>query len=360
MSSGSSSRRALRIAFALLAVLIALPLAGELWARFWVGYGNPRRIVGSETIGYRLVPGQSIDGPRGAREEINAHGYRDRQWPVEPPAGLRIVVLGDTAAYSPGVAIEASWPRLLESELRGRGLEATVFRLSVPGYSVSQMVGAYVVDGRALAPQLVIAEVDPTSVRPMRVLHEPERFPLERLLRRSSLWDWVRRTWLVRPAGEGWPAEWRVFADPHDPANDSLWDGAFAQLESLRVELESNGAELMLLAAPSLPAVLEPAREDGRWPAWAFESGVAWISPFAELREAMRPLLEEIAAEDLDPGRVWNRDTDVEHLTPIHLDAACFLPDDPLHLDERGHAAVLRALLPAIEAWSSERAEPPR
>lgn len=360
MPSSSTSRRALHLALALLAVLVALPLAGELWARFWVGYGNPRRIVGSQTIGYRLEPGQSIDGPRGAREEINARGYRDREWPVEPPVGLRIVVLGDTAAYSPGVAIEASWPRLLERELRERGLEATVFRLSVPGYSVSQMVGAYVADGRALAPQLVIAEVDPTSVRPMRVLHEPERFPLEGILRVSSLWDWVRRTWLVRPAGEGWPAEWRVFADPHDPANDSLWDEAFTHLDSVRVELESEGAELMLLAAPSLSAVLEPAREDERWPAWAVENGVAWISPVSELREAMRPLLEEIAAEDLDPWRVWNRDTDVEHLSPARLDAACFLPDDPLHLDERGHAAVLRALLPAVEARSSGRAELPR
>jgi hypothetical protein len=331
------------------ALVILLPLAGELWARYRVGYGNPRRIVGSETIGYRLEPGQTIDGTRGVVERINAHGYRDREWPPQPPPGLRVVVLGDTAAYAPGVAVEASWPRLLERELRERGHQATAFRLAVPGYAVAQMVGAWEADGRALEPRIVVVELSPTSVRPMRVLHEPERYPLEGVLRSSSLWDWIRRAWLVRPAGEGWPAERRVLADPYDPANDALWTEARAQLERMRVELEQRGARLVLLAAPSLAAALDPAEEDERWPAWAEERGVAFVSPAGELRAAMRPLLEEIDARGLDPAQVWNRDTDVEHLQPEHLAAACFLPRDPVHVDERGHRAVLQALLPVVE-----------
>jgi len=346
----AASRSSLRRRLVVLAgALIALPLLGELWARAWVGYGNPRRIVGSETMGYRLEPGQTIAGPRGAREQINARGYRDREWPATPPSGLRVAVLGDTAAYSPGVALEASWPRLLEQGLRERGIEATVFRLAVPGYTVSQMFAAWRADGRALAPQLVLAELSPTSVRPMRVLHEPEHYPLERLLRRSALWDWARRRWLVRPAGEGWPAERRVLADPYDARNDALWNGARSQLAQLHEELHALGAELVVLAAPRLEAALDPAREDSRWRAWAEEHSVLYLSPAAELHSAMLPLIEELAAGALSPEQVWNRDSDAVRLTPEHIAAACFLPEDPVHVDECGHAAVARAVLPALE-----------
>jgi hypothetical protein len=342
---------------ALPALALLLPLVGELWARYRIGYGNPRRIVGSEAIGYRLEPGQTIEGTRGCVERVNDRGYRDRAWPATPPAGVRIVVLGDTAAYAPGVAVEASWPRLLEEELRALGRQATVFRLAVPGYTVAQMVGAWEADGRALAPQLVVVELSATSVRPMRVLHEPEHYPLEGLLRSSSLWDWIRRAWLVRPAGEGWPAERRVLADPYDPANDRLWAEARAQLGRLHAELEARGARLMLLAAPSLAAVLDPDGEDTRWPAWAAQHELAFVSPSGALRAQMAPLLEEIAARGLDPAQVWNRDSDVEHLRPERLAVACFLPEDPVHVDERGHRAVLQALLPVVEGLLSAPGE---
>jgi hypothetical protein len=262
---------------------------------------------------------------------------------------VRVVVLGDTAAYSQGVDVEASWPRLLERELRQEGREATVFRMAVPGYTVAQMVTTYELDGRPLEPHVVVVELAPTSVRPMLVLNEPERFPLEGVLRHSALYDWFRRTWLVTRAGEGLAGERRVLADPYDPANDALWGAARARLDGLAAELSARGARLALLAAPRLEAILDPAREDRRWRAWAQERGVSWVSATDELRAAMRPLLDEVGAQDLDPARVWNRDTDVDHLAPVRLDAACFRPDDPVHLDERGHAAVARAVLPALE-----------
>ena len=99
---------------------------------------------------------------------------------------------------------------------------------------------------------MVVFELHPSSIRPMRILHEPEPLPARALLQTSAFWDWVRRTWLVRPRDDDWQTERGVLSDPFAPENDALWEAARARLAALQAELAARDATLVLLAAPRL------------------------------------------------------------------------------------------------------------
>lgn len=67
--------------------------------------------------------------------EINRLGFRDRGFALKKEAGTRILAIGDSFTYGWGVAAEQSWPKVLESSLRGHGYDVEVANLGQPGAS---------------------------------------------------------------------------------------------------------------------------------------------------------------------------------------------------------------------------------
>jgi lysophospholipase L1-like esterase len=100
---------------------------------------NPRRV-------YEPVPGVVHQGEDLAfydyRGASNRLGYRDRDHPLDKPAGTwRIAVVGDSVAAGWGVEETAdAFPARLETELRQRGIAAEVLNFGVSGYNTRQQV----------------------------------------------------------------------------------------------------------------------------------------------------------------------------------------------------------------------------
>lgn len=89
---------------------------------------------------------------------INDLGYRDLNHPVsKSPGVLRIIVIGDSIAQGAGIKDEkAIFPRLLEMNLRLKGVPAEVQNFGVAGYNTQQEVETLITKGLAYSPDIVI------------------------------------------------------------------------------------------------------------------------------------------------------------------------------------------------------------
>jgi len=92
------------------------------------------------------------------RSGINDLGYRDLNHAVPKSAGiLRIVVIGDSIAEGTGIKDErAIFPRLLEMNLRSKGVPAEVQNFGVAGYNTQQEVETLKTRGLEYSPDIVI------------------------------------------------------------------------------------------------------------------------------------------------------------------------------------------------------------
>lgn len=101
-----------------------------------------------EAMGTELRPGASnrITYPpdrgreeREVRYRINSLGFRDREMQTaKAPGEHRILCLGDSFTFGTGLALEDTWPRLLEGVLTGRRPGFTTVNLGVYSFNVLQ------------------------------------------------------------------------------------------------------------------------------------------------------------------------------------------------------------------------------
>jgi lysophospholipase L1-like esterase len=89
---------------------------------------------------------------------INDLGYRDLNHPVsKSPGVLRIIVIGDSIAQGTRIRDDkAIFPRLLEMNLRSKGVPTEVQNFGVPGYNTQQEVETLIAKGLAYSPDIVI------------------------------------------------------------------------------------------------------------------------------------------------------------------------------------------------------------
>lgn len=120
------------------------------------------RLSRNPLIGFEPVPSLDYQGDdlsffdyTGAS---NSLGYRDREHPVDKPAGTwRVVVIGDSIAAGLKVDDFAdTLPPLLEGELREAGVPAEVLSFAVSGYNTRQEVETLREKGLAFAPDVVL------------------------------------------------------------------------------------------------------------------------------------------------------------------------------------------------------------
>lgn len=349
-SAAARARRRIGPRAVVLLAVLGLVAAELLLARR--GYGSERLVRADATRGYAIVGGQEIDGPYGTTERINAAGFRERDWSAEDPGRPLVVVLGHSVSYGVGVEAEERWTAHLEAGLRaGPAPRARVLDLAVPGYTLEQMLAVHAEAVRPLAPEVVVVEVGDYSARPMVRLSEPVDFPLAEWIRRTALYDFLyRRSGHVRTDDERMGP---FLDDPDAEAHAHLWGEAFARLEGLRVELAERGARLVVLHTPLATRALGIEAEPSRWSAWcAAHPDVLEVDCSEDLRERMRPLAEELAAQGIDPRLERGRMARLEPDRFAQRASACFFLDDLQHLSPLGHevvgARVTEALAPLL------------
>ncbi|MBL8324397.1 MAG: hypothetical protein JNJ89_05500 [Rubrivivax sp.] len=160
------ARAAGSVALAGLGIVMALGLA-EVALRL-AGITYPVFETPDATRGVALRPGKEgwyrKEGE--ALVRINAHGYRDSERQLAKPAGtFRIAVLGDSFVESRQVALEASFPVVMEKALAGcpalGGHAVEVLNFGVSGYATTEALLTLRQDALRFAPDLVLLALYP-------------------------------------------------------------------------------------------------------------------------------------------------------------------------------------------------------
>ena len=160
--------RAVKMALVLLGILLALALV-EAGVRIHSlrslrGPGSRTSFFEfDETVGWRLIPGaQGLESADeyAVRLKINSKGLRDIERDYRKEEGVfRIVVLGDSFMEAYQVPLEASFSRVLESELnaaKASGRRIEVVNLGIRDYGTAQEYLYFLSEGLKYHPDLVL------------------------------------------------------------------------------------------------------------------------------------------------------------------------------------------------------------
>jgi lysophospholipase L1-like esterase len=110
---------------------------------------------------YGLKPGarlELVSGSRIVTYAINSLGFRDVEFTETKPDGVfRILALGDSMTFGPGVDVEQTYPKVLERLLNeGQEGRYQVINAGASGYSAYEELVTWRNRGEALDPDLVI------------------------------------------------------------------------------------------------------------------------------------------------------------------------------------------------------------
>ncbi len=215
--------------------------------------------------------------PKPGAGDINAYGIRDRDYPLDAPAGtLRIVVLGDSVGFGLCSVMEGALPlgavfsEVLERELAAHGRRAEVINLSVSGYNTAQETAFFEEKGLPLEPDLVLVayvlndHADHPSVEVMHLVRD-ERFARYRALTRAIAKNALLESHLIR-------ALWYRLADlsdeePPSPSGDRYALRIAEDFEPLRQLSEAHDFEVLVAIFP----LLQRQTEEGYADAWQHE-----------------------------------------------------------------------------------------
>ncbi len=374
MGGRSPRRRLRRAALAAAGIAVAL-VAAELGVRRFLPqpafFSHPGLYVADPAIGYRMRPG--VDAVVGNWAEfespvhVNRAGTRGPEIAPRRPGVLRILVLGDSLTFGPGVGDEQAFPLALAGELGKRGVAAEGINAGIGGYGPPQEVAWFGRYGRALAPDVVVLGIftgndlqDASPDRkPLAVVDGELQDEADR--RRSAVFHWLfQSSQLVALAKYSLPVPLdrglrRLLHLPEPGAARALREemklyqrAPLAETLAGATASEAAIARLVELARPARVAAL-------LLPSYLQADDRAWTAALADL---------ELAAGDYDrlaPNRLFEEAL-ARHavptldLTPVFADAMrrgeiVFYPHDH-HYTLAGHREIAR--------HAADFLEPPR
>ena len=114
------------------------------------------RLSSDSDVGFEPVPGvEGVGAHRG--DGINSHGFRDRDYAAEKPAGTtRVVVIGDSITFAGLLEADARYTEVLEARMLAEGRRFEILNLGVGGYDTLNEVAFLERVGLNLGPDLVI------------------------------------------------------------------------------------------------------------------------------------------------------------------------------------------------------------
>jgi len=238
--------------------------------------------VYSEAYGWTLRPGFRHTAPS-RTIAVNGRGYRGREYgPARAPGALRVVMLGDSIAFGPGVDDRETFAHRLDAPAEGR----EVVNLSVMGYGTDQELLKLQREGLAFGPDVVVLHFclqndladnmlarslyDGVHPKPYFTYDETERLRLHddhvrtTPARRAALFLhanshlYRRATLAARPAGGG--GHW---LDRMEKALENIGRATELTLRivgAMRRLAEDNGARFVVVIHPDESAFLRQSR----------------------------------------------------------------------------------------------------
>jgi HEAT repeat protein/lysophospholipase L1-like esterase len=250
-------------------------------------------------------------------DDYNADGLRDRAHALSKPAGVaRLIVLGDSVTAGYRVRPAEAYPQLLQERLDAlSGGRFEVFNVALGGWSTRQERIAYQRLARKYRPDHVLLGVCLNDIPELgNNLGRPAPW-LARLHGSSAL---VRR--VVRAADREIRSIEELTHQPESRQVRSAYQRFFAEVRSLRAEVERDGARLSVLVFPFAfqiqPEAPEPAPQN-RIAAFCASEGLRCLDLLPAMRHAgpaafvdydhfspagSRVVAEEILAAGLLPG----------------------------------------------------------
>jgi lysophospholipase L1-like esterase len=276
-------------------------------------------------IGWEPVPPSER---RTSERAVNDLGYRDRNHPVaKPPGVVRIIVIGDSIAYGTRIRDDAAiFPRVLETELRRRGLPAEVQNFGVPGYNTQQEVETLVARGLTYTPDVVVLSycLNDRSLQAGDTPYTMARSAVQRkAVDESRTLEWLSRSALFR----------------------FLYFGVFYTFAGAQTEIDRRfGGVLADTVRPSFERLSELSRANN------FRVIVA-VFPMFRKRKAED--FEGYAfLADHEYVRALSEEHHFDHLDLLETFRACAkegpVAIDIFHPNERGHRCAAEAIAEAV------------
>jgi hypothetical protein len=180
--AGGGSRLPLRVLVSAGALMVSLLVAEVVLRvldlpRFSAGHEETRRFMltdervdgmpvylnypGRITFTYADNPRGYFDSRNALHHEVNAAGFRGREFGVKSPSTSRIAFLGDSFTFGEGVRLEHTYPEVTARALRGEACN-----LGVGGYNTTQAVKLLKLIGLGLAPDAVVLGYVPNDAEP--------------------------------------------------------------------------------------------------------------------------------------------------------------------------------------------------
>jgi hypothetical protein len=309
MRSISFNRLAGNLALASATVLMLLVVA-ETVSRIAYRPENLGSVICFDpTLGWRLRPNvsyRSVDHQTGLDYLIktNSLGLRDREFPLDEPAGRRrILLIGDSVTF--GTGVDADW-RFSDFMQRALGDDVAVINAGVPGWGNDQELLYYETTAYKFEPDIVVLtftmandvvnnalahlflgtapkprfEVKAGSLRQVDAVKIPEPIspPLWKTIgrhsrfllfvkRRLDRWVYVRHAHIAgemggavragRPLPKGFRAEtagdlthWSVFESPPSAVTEDAWSVTEALIVRFARICREHGATPVVFALP--------------------------------------------------------------------------------------------------------------
>ncbi len=180
-------------------------------------------------------------------EFINSDGLRDRQYTVaKPDETLRIACLGDSVTYGFLARQEDSYPSQLETLLRDDDVNAEVFNIALPGWTIRQQRIAYQQIARKYRPDCVVLGICLNDISEMQnnLLEPPGALP-GFLHRHSNLFRAIVRS----PEREIESVE-ELCKAADSPHVNLGWERYFAELEKFKSAIAGDDVALIAVVFP--------------------------------------------------------------------------------------------------------------
>ena len=301
---------------------------------------------------HKLAPNQThsftLDQPVGT----NAAGFRDVEWDVRKPDGrTRIMVLGDSLTFGTGVRGDATYPKILERELRRNGTDVEVLSASVQGWDTWHELQFFKTEGRFYRPDLVVLGFYMNDFRKGPLTPPPMTregvfdnrppwllwlsYEYVFLFKRSALLTYVRDRIGMLAGGPDDRAT-LLLRNRIDPRSDEDITSTWSYIADLRRLSEMSDAPLILASIPSINLF------------WFPRQPVGYVQYLEERSRA-----DGIRFIDLAQGFWTEPDTNRLYLYPWNL-----------HLSAAGHEVVARQLTQEVKKqlgdkkWASMCEEP--
>lgn len=109
------------------------------------------------TIKPYLTRDCTVEGNSKATCFSNSLGFRDSEHEIKKPSGVyRILLIGDSLTYGPGVNFEQSYPKLFEDLVKKENRSVEVIKLGMIFYGPAQYYNIYEEMGKRYKPDLII------------------------------------------------------------------------------------------------------------------------------------------------------------------------------------------------------------